>query len=135
MDYKEKLAFLRRYQASLKAERAMLLEIEQLRAEAERVTPALSGMPRGPGDGQAMPRAVERIVETRIKLDAQIQAGKDVRNEIEVVIQTARTPMQRDILYRRYILGQRWERIAADLDRDLRWVMHVHHDAVEGLKL
>jgi hypothetical protein len=135
MDYNEKLAFLRRYQISLKQEKAMLLEIEQLRAEAERVTPALSGMPRGPGDGQAMPRAVERIVEAQIHMADQVAADQALCTEIKAAIQTVGRPMERVILYRRYIRGQSWERIAADLERSLSWTLHIHHDAVEHLRI
>ena len=61
MTYPEKIAYLYRYRDALRREKTIADEIEALRAEAARVTQALTGMPGG-GDGQAIPRAVERIV-------------------------------------------------------------------------
>ena len=60
MTYPEKIAYLYRYRDALRREKTIADEIEALRAEAARVTQALTGMPGG-GDGQAIPRAVERI--------------------------------------------------------------------------
>lgn len=62
MTYEEKLAFLRRYREAVRQEDTILQEIEELRTQAARVTQALTGMP-GSGDGQALPRAVEQILE------------------------------------------------------------------------
>ena len=50
-EYQRKVAWLKRYQESLRAERSLLEEIEALRTEAARVTQALTGTP-GSGDGQ-----------------------------------------------------------------------------------
>ena len=44
-------------------------------------------------------------------------------------------PLRRDILTRRYILGQRWERIAAENNLTLRRVLQLHHKTVDGLRI
>ena len=44
-------------------------------------------------------------------------------------------PLRRDILTRRYILGQRWERIAADNNFTLRRVLQIHHKTVEAMEI
>ena len=135
MEYSEKVAWLRRYRESLRREQLLTEEIGQLEAQARRVTRAISGMPGGGGDGQAIPRAVEQLEEARQKLTAQLEQGQARRAEIEAAIQREAHPLRRDILTRRYILGQRWEKIAADHHLVLRQVFRLHHQAVDGLDL
>lgn len=135
MEYSEKVAWLRRYRESLRREQLLTEEIGQLEAQARRVTRAISGMPGGGGDGQAIPRAVERLEEARQKLAAQLEQGQARRAEIEAAIQREAHPLRRDILTRRYILGQRWEKIAAAHHLVLRQVFRLHHQAVDGLDL
>lgn len=135
MEYSEKVAWLRRYRESLRREQLLTEEIGQLEAQARRVTRAISGMPGGGGDGQAIPRAVEQLEEARQKLAAQLEQGQARRAEIEAAIQREAHPLRRDILTRRYILGQRWEKIAADHHLVVRQVFRLHHQAVDGLDL
>lgn len=135
MDYNEKLAFLRRYRDAQRTMRRLLEELAQLRAEAASVSASLSGMPSGGGDGQAIPRAVERIADAESRLASAYSTALAERSRVKDAIDTVPDPLRRDILTRRYILGQRWERIAADLDRDLRWVLRLHHRAVDELTI
>lgn len=132
MTYQEKISFLRRYREAVRQEDTILQEIEELRTQAARVTQALTGMPGG-GDGQAIPRAVEKILEAQEKLQAQAALAAESRTQVTAAIDGVADPLRRDILTRRYILGQRWERIAADNHRDLRWMLRLHHRAVEEL--
>ena len=135
MDYNEKIAFLRRYRDAQRTMRRLLEELQQLQAEATSVSQALSGMPSGGGDGQAIPRAVERIADAESRLVSAYGAALSERNRVKDAIDTVPDPLRRDILTRRYILCQRWERIAADSNRDLRWMLRLHHRAVEDLTI
>lgn len=135
MTYDEKLAFLRRYRDAQRTMRRCMEELEQLRSEAASVSQALSGMPSGGGDGQAIPRAVERIDDAESRLLYAYGEALAELSRVKTAIDTVPDPLRLDILTRRYILGQRWERIAADLDRDLRWVLRLHHRAVDELTI
>lgn len=135
MDYDEKIAFLRRYRDAQRTMRRLLEELQQLQAEATSVSQALSGMPSGGGDGQAIPRAVERIADAESRLVSAYGAALAECSRVKDAIDTVPDPLRRDILTSRYILGQRWERIAADIDRDLRWVLRLHHRAVDELTI
>ena len=135
MTYDEKLAFLRRYRDAQRTMRRLLEELAQLRSEAASVSQALRGAPSGGGDGQAIPRAVERIADAESRLAAAYGAALAERSQVKDAIDTVPDPLRRDILTSRYILGQRWERIAADNDRDLRWVLRLHHRAVDELTI
>ena len=135
MTYDEKLAFLRRYRDAQRTMRRCMEELSQLRAEAASVSAALSGMPSGGGDGQAIPRAVERIADAESRLASAYGTALAERSRVNDAIDTVPDPLRRDILTRRYILGQRWERIAADNDLVMRQVFRLHHRAVEALDL
>ena len=135
MTYDDKIAFLRRYRDAQRTMRRLLEELAQLRAEAASVSQALSGMPSGGGDGQAIPRAVERIAAAESRLASAYGAALAVRAEVKDVIDTVADPLRRDILTRRYILGQRWERIAAENNLTLRRVLQLHHKTVDSLNM
>ena len=134
MEYSEKIAWLRRYREAVQREETLAQEIEALRCQAARVTQALTGMPGG-GDGQALPRAVERIMETQMLLAAEAVRAVNVHDQVKAAIDTVPDPLRRDILTRRYILLQRWERIAADNNFTLRRVLQIHHKTVEAMEI
>ena len=134
MEYSEKIAWLRRYREAVQREETLAQEIEALRCQAARVTQALTGMPGG-GDGQAIPRAVERIMETQMLLAAEAVRAVNVHDQVKAAIDGVADPLRRDILTRRYILLQRWERIAAENNLTLRRVLQLHHKTVDGLRI
>ena len=134
MTYPEKIAYLYRYRDALRREKTIADEIEALRAEAARVTQALTGMPGG-GDGQAIPRVVERILDAQQRLAEEAERGQRARAEIERAVGAIRRPVSRDVLRRRYIFGQRWERIAADYNCELRNIFRIHHSAVAKMDI
>ena len=135
MTYDEKLAFLRRYRDAQRTMRRCMEELEQLRSEAASVSQALSGIPSGGGDGQAIPPAVGRGAGAERRPAAAHGTALAERSRVNDAIDTVPDPLRRDILIRRYILGQRWERIAADNDLVMRQVFRLHHRAVEALDL
>ena len=135
MTYDEKLAFLRRYRDAQRTMRRCMEELEQLRSEAASVSQALSGAPSGGGDGQAIPRAVERIADAESRLVSAYGAALAELSQVEKVIETEPDPLRRDILIRRYIIGQRWERIAADNNFTLRRVLQLHHSTVDRMEI
>lgn len=135
MEYAEKVAWLRRYQDSLRRERVLAQEIERLRTEAEHITPLLTGMPGGGQSADKLPRAVERIDQARAELAAQVEQCQRIRAEVEGVIEQEENVRCREILRRRYILGQRWEQIAADMRVDERWMRRLHHRTVDRMTL
>ena len=135
MTYENKVAWLRRYQDSLRRERELGQELEQLRSRACKVTPALTGMPGGAGDGQSLARAVASIVQAQQELQAQINVCGAIRREIVSALSQITNPRDHEILRRRYILGQRWEVIAVEMHLEYRWVTRRHHRAVDAMIL
>ncbi len=135
MEYIEKKAWLRRYLDSRKVERELAQELEQLRSQAERITPILSAAPSGGGSGQQMQVIVERIEDIRSQLTKRIEQGLVVRTEIETVIDQLTDAQEFAILRRRYLLGQRWEQIAQEMHLDRSWIFREHRYAVEKINI
>ena len=96
-------------------------------------TQRYSAMPGGGGDGQALPRAVERIEEARQAYKAQCEESARIREEITFALQQLDDETEFNILYRRYLCGDKWERIADRLHLTVSWVFRLHKKAVQHL--
>ena len=135
MTYEEKKAWLGRYREARRIERLKLDEYKELRSAAEHITQVLSPAPGGSGDGQALPRAVERIENARLEALNQAVLCAIVRAEVLQVISEVEDATDYEILTRRYIHGEKWEQIADKMNLDRRWITRRHRTAVESLTL
>lgn len=135
MDYKEKVAFLRQYQGSLRREQLLLEELAELRSRAEGLSRVLNGMPGAPSDGSALPRAVENLLDAQTRLEEHIAACLVLRSQTILAISAVQDDSQREVLRRRYILGQSFEAIAEGMGIVPRRVYQLHRLAVNGLDL
>lgn len=133
MTYEEKVRWLRRYQDSLRRERELAAEVEQLHTRACKVTPFLTGMPGGPSDGQSLARAVESIVQAQQELQAQINQCVYIRREVVAALEQITNARDHEILRRRYLLGQRWEEIAVEMHYKYQHICRCHRAAVTKL--
>lgn len=93
----------------------------------------LTGMPGAGPDLDRLPRAVERILEAQQRLEAQVRRCLVLRGEVETAICAVQDERLREILRRRYILGQTLEKAAEAMTYDYRWTKRLHHRAVEQL--
>lgn len=135
MTYEEKVRWLRRYQDSLRREQELAEEVEQLRSRACKVTPSLSGMPGGTSDGQALPRAVEQILEAQQELEAQIEQCNAIRKDVITAIEQTINLQDKEILRRRYVLGESLTRISNITHLEYRWVRKRHKNAVHNIEI
>lgn len=135
MEYDDKVRWLRRYLEAQRRERVLAEEVERLRAEAERVTPLITGMPGGGPNVDKLPVAVARIIDAQQALTAQINCCQAIRREVVAVIDTVTEARRYEVLHRRYLLGQRWEQIAVEMQLNFRWVTKLHRRSIENLAL
>ena len=135
MTYESKKRWLMRYREAVRLETELSQEIETLKTEATRITPLLSGTPGSSGGTDKLPRAVERIEEAQQQLQSQIDASQIIREEIESTINAMSEHEPKEILRRRYLLGQRWATIADTMAIDSSWMYRLHKRAVVKLKI
>lgn len=128
MTYEEKKAWLWRYRSAKRFELLRLDELATLEAEACHTTQRYSPTPGGGGDGQALPRAVERIEEARQAAEAQSTVCDAIRAELMDVFSQLDNEVDFMILFRRYVLLEDWDKIAVYV-RLSRSQMFQHHSA------
>lgn len=131
MTYRETVRWLYRYLDAKRLQVCLEQELAEIKSTASRVTPALTGMPGGGGDGQSMARAVESIVDAQQKLAAQINVCGATRREVVAVINRLDDERLHEVLRRRYLLGQKWEDIAEAMSYAHRSVFKLHRQAVQ----
>ena len=124
-EYAARVAWLRRYQESLRREKALLLEIEQLR------TRALSGM-LGPAGASvdALPGCVADMIEAEQRLQGEMRYGQNLRREITAELTRSLRGKEYEVLCHRYLFGMKFETIAQNLELSPRWVYRLHKKAV-----
>ena len=146
--------FLPQYMSSLRTIRQKDAELEQLRIQAEGVLGIKTAKVRriekngnvvlrdeivervsSSYSGDRMADLIAEIVDLQVEVMNErtnaIQALKRVRNVINMVDNYAR----RDLLHRRYIEGQTWERIAVEMDKSYQYVAgSLHHKALKDVE-
>ena len=97
--------------------------------------PALSPVPGGSGDGQALPRSVERIDEARRAAEAQSAVCDAIRAEIMEVFSQLDDEVDFMILFRRYILLEDWPDIAVIVRISRSQMFQRHSAAIKRLDI
>ena len=131
----EKKAILSQYRWAEKRIARLIEEKTAWMAKATAVTPVYSDMPKGGGDGDRVPVAVERIVEIKRELDREIDRQADLRTRVEAAIRGLSDPKLRDLIRYRYVDGMTWEQIAVELDFTYQWVCALHGRALDQISL
>lgn len=134
MDSAEKKEYLKRYRYACDRTDALTAEIHMLNARLRKVTTSYNACGgSGSTDADKLTNGTSRLIELKEKLARELDELAFVREEVTDAINAVSEERLRLVLYRRYILGQRWERIAADMDRDIRWIYRMHGRALQML--
>lgn len=109
-------------------------KVDKLRSALEYHSPSLEGS-SGSGNADRMPDTISKIMEYE-QHAAQLQTEfVDKYTEIDKVIHSVEDDTLREVLERRYLLYQKWEQIAQEMHRDLRWVYRLHGKALNCIKV
>lgn len=135
MTYEEKKAWLNRYGSAMLKCKYLRDALEEAESDTGNTTQQLSGMPGGSGDGQALPRSVERVADAQAALDAQIMLCDDIHAEILAKLEDVTDPNDYEILRLRYLRFSDWEQIAEKMNICVRQVYRRHRRGVKELDL
>lgn len=102
---------------------AEYVELQNLRDNASRITPAYSLAPSGGGTGQRIENAMAKIVDAENIIQSEMEILMVALGEIRQLIALVDNPVLKLILHKRYLCYQKWEQIAADLGYG--WI-HIH---------
>ena len=135
MTYEEKKTWLWRYRSAKRFELLRLDELATLEAEACHTTQRYSPTRGGGGDGQTLPRSVERIDEARREAAAQSAVCDAIRAEIMDVFSQLDDEVDFMILFRRYILLEDWPDIAVIVRMSRSQMFQRHSAAIKRLDI
>ncbi len=114
---------------------AKIKQVGALNDLATNATSALSGMPHDPNHGRStMADCVAKIVDLQAEINADIDALVNQKREITRTIKALTDTEYQTILERRYLVFESWEKIAAGMGYDLRWLFRLHGKALEEVQ-
>lgn len=131
MTSKEYLSQVRKMDSRLKL---IGLKIEKLRSALDYRSPALEGSGGG-SSADRLPDTISLIVDYEQQAEELRQEYIAKYKEIDRSIAAVPDPVLREVLERRYLFYQRWEQIAEEMHRDLRWIYRLHGRALACIKV
>ncbi|MBE5038403.1 hypothetical protein INF35_11450 [Subdoligranulum sp. DSM 109015] len=126
----EKIQWLSRYRKALRRQQLLAMDLEQARGMVLCHAPAVDGMPRASGHSDRTGRAAERLMRAETRCAAAAADTHRIRSEVQWSISTVFDPTQRELLRRRYLLGQTLTEISEQMHLEYRWVRRLHRKAV-----
>ena len=109
----------------------MIYRLDELKALSGRCTGRLSGMPGGGGSKRPLEETITKIIETESRLDDEIDRLVNLKVEILEEIGKVNDAKLQQILTRRYVEGESWQKIESALDLSHRYAMTLHRRAIE----
>lgn len=112
---------------------AEYVELQNLRDNASRITPAYSLAPGGGGTGQRIENAMAKIVDMGNIIQSDIERLMVALGEIRQLVALVDDPVLKLVLHKRYLCYQKWEQIAADLNYSWQWLHKMHGRALNKI--
>ena len=134
MNNEEKKQYLRRYQEAKKRAKRIQEEIDALRSRETSPVGLGDGLPHGSGTSDLSGYAA-RLDELLRELEAEKEMQMIVYREIRQQIGMVSDATEQEILSRRYLLGQRWEKIAVEMKYSYRHVTKLHGYALNHFEI
>lgn len=134
MNNEEKKQYLRRYQVAKRRVGLIQEEIEELRSSKTSPVGLGDGMPRGSGTSDLSGYAArldELLRELEAEKEMQMVTYREIRQQIEMVPDA----IEQEILSRRYLIGQSWEKIAVEMKYSYRHVTKLHGHALNHFEI
>ncbi|MBS5967041.1 MULTISPECIES: hypothetical protein [Peptoniphilaceae] len=109
-----------------------LEQVENLNALATKATSTLSDMPKNPNRGSSkLEDTIVKIVDLQEEINRDIDKLVDLKAEMVGTIKQIQDKELQVILEKRYLCFETWEKIAVDMNYDIR---HIHRLHNRGLK-
>ena len=134
MNNEEKKQYLRRYQVAKRREKLIQDAIAELRSSKTSPVGLGDGMPRGSGTSDLSGYAArldELLRELEAEKEMQMVTYREIRQQIGMVPDA----IEQEILSRRYLIGQSWEKIAVEMKYSYRHVTKLHGHALNHFEM
>lgn len=107
-------------------------EMTRTKSMAEKTTSVLSDMPKG--GGQTREDIYIKLHEMELDIDKYIDRYVDLKHEIEHYINKLDKPLYRSVIRYKYISGLSFQKIAFNINYEIRQVQRIHGYALEELR-
>lgn len=131
MTVKEFLNDVRRQHARVEACKERLKEIE---CEVISLKSPQLGDKIQSNNIKSLDEVICRLEMKRAETSREFIRLMDMQDKVEALISCEKNHTRWTVLYRRYILNQKWEKIAVAIDRDLRWIYRLHGQGLRNLE-
>lgn len=134
MNNEEKKQYLRRYQEAKKRAKRIQEEIDALRSSETSPVGLGDGLPHGSGTSDLSGYAArwdELVRELEAEKEMQMVTYREIRQQISMVPD----PTEQEILSRRYLIGQSWEKIAVEMGYSYRNITRIHGHALQHFEI
>lgn len=134
MNNEEKKQYLRRYQEAKKRAKRIQEEIDALRSSETSPVGLGDGLPHGSGTSDLSGYAArwdELVRELEAEKETQMVTYREIRQQIGMVPDA----IEQEILSRRYLIGQSWEKIAVEMGYSYRNITRLHGYALKHFEL
>ena len=109
-----------------------LEQVASLRALATKATSTLSDTPPcGSRNVQSMENVIVKIIDLENEINEDIDTLVDLKREIVGVINRIDNPEYQTLLELRYLCFYSWEKVAVEMEYDLRYLHKLHRKALE----
>lgn len=130
----EKKKYLKGYIYCKRREAQLAQQIDELRSQ--KMSPGINndGMPHGNAYSDLsgyMARLDDLISQLEHEREMAVKRYKEIYDQIH----TMQDGAEKEVLERRYLLGQKWESIAVAMDYDYRYVLKIHGRALKLFEL
>lgn len=130
MNNEEKKQYLRRYQVAKRREKLIQDAIAELRSSKTSPVGLGDGLPHGSGTSDLSGYAA-RLDELLRELEAEREMQMVTYREIWNQVKKIPNATEQEVLNRRYLIGQSWEKIAVEMHYSYRQIIRIHGEALQ----
>lgn len=130
----EKKKYLKGYIYCKRREKQLAQQIEELRDQKMFPSVNNDGMPHGSGISD-LSGYVAQLDDLISQLEHEREMAVKQYEEIHDQINTMEDNVLRELLVRKYLLEQRWEKIAVAMDYEYRYILKLHGKALRNFQI
>lgn len=128
----KKIDWMGQYLRARRLRHLARLMLEDAQSRAADTSPVLRQTPRAPGPGNRVPKLAEALAQAEHQDRQAALTLRLARQQVCAAIDSLPQPQQRELLQRRYLLGQSLVDISRQMHLEYRWVRRLHRRAVEA---
>ena len=126
--------YLKGYQLSKRREAQLAQQISELRSQKMNPSLNIDGMPHGNAHSD-LSGYVARLDALVSQLEHEQEMAVKQYQEIHDQIHKMQDGAEKEVLERRYLMGETWEKIAVRMNYNYRWILRIHGKALNNFEI